>query len=354
MRASRKWPRPRKRPFARRIARRGDIEREHGALSPSRPRKMHGASGAASLQLRQFPASAGNQAFQTGRRRFLSGPMMKGCSRHIGRIKDDASRRRAAIHSASPRFFARPVERIAGKSESLNTPTCWKTWPPGGQRCCLGPRHRHSLSTAIFTTLIPFRAIVKPFRVSFSSCSALSAASLSSTIFGSSRSPGKWLCLFACATAMSMIRRARRLGRRRRHGSCSWPVPASSSGSGIWGTHFVAMLAYQSGFPVAYDLGLTLLSALIAMTLCGVGSIAISNCRGWRPALGGGITGAAIGVMHYVGMAAVRAPAVAVWDWRYVVASAVIGIGDDVVSACDFIVRAVRRRLKNRPMPPAR
>ena len=38
------------------------------------------------------------------------------------------------------------------------------------------------------------------------------------------------------------------------------------------------------------------------------------------------MTGAAIGAMHYVGMAAVRAPAVAMWDWHYVVASAVIGI----------------------------
>ena len=42
--------------------------------------------------------------------------------------------------------------------------------------------------------------------------------------------------------------------------------------------------------------------------------------------IGGAVTGAAIGAMHYVGMAAVRIPAVAIWDWHYVVASAVIGI----------------------------
>ena len=42
--------------------------------------------------------------------------------------------------------------------------------------------------------------------------------------------------------------------------------------------------------------------------------------------IGGAVTGAAIGAMHYVGMAAVRIPAVAIWDRHYVVASAVIGI----------------------------
>src|SRR5665213_3276364 len=60
------------------------------------------------------------------------------------------------------------------------------------------------------------------------------------------------LCLFACATAMSMIRRARGSAQRARY---AWLAGAGVvAGSGIWGTHFVAMLAYQSGFPVAYDL----------------------------------------------------------------------------------------------------
>ena len=32
--------------------------------------------------------------------------------------------------------------------------------------------------------------------------------------------------------------------------------------------------------------------------------------------MGGAVTGAAIGAMHYIGMAAVRAPANAIWDWQ--------------------------------------
>ena len=131
------------------------------------------------------------------------------------------------------------------------------------------------------------------------------------------------LCLFASVTAMGMIWRANLAEGRARF---AWIGAAGIvAGSGIWGTHFVAMLAYQNGFAVAYDPGLTLLSALIAMAICGLG-FAIAIC-GNRPALGGSVTGAAIGAMHYVGMAAVRAPADAVWDWRYVVASIIFGAG---------------------------
>ncbi|MBV9540617.1 MAG: hypothetical protein JO167_05065, partial [Alphaproteobacteria bacterium] len=108
---------------------------------------------------------------------------------------------------------------------------------------------------------------------------------------------------------MSMIWRAQATQGMTRH---VWLAAAGVvAGCGIWGTHFVAMLAYQSGFPVAYDVGLTVLSAVIAMTMCGVGFIvAVSR---FPSAWGGAITGAAIGTMHYVGMAAVRAPADAIW-----------------------------------------
>jgi signal transduction histidine kinase len=130
------------------------------------------------------------------------------------------------------------------------------------------------------------------------------------------------LCLFACFTAMSMIWRA---GAAKTFERRIWIMAAGVvAGCGIWGTHFVAMLAYQAGFPVAYDLGLTILSAVIAMTMCGVGfAIALI---GNRAVLGGALTGAAIGTMHYTGMAAVRVPAEAIWNWNYVAVSVVIGV----------------------------
>jgi signal transduction histidine kinase len=130
------------------------------------------------------------------------------------------------------------------------------------------------------------------------------------------------LCLFACVTAISLLARARASLDRGAH---AWIAAAGFvTGIGIWGTHFVAMLAYRAGFPVSYDPALTVLSALIAVLLCSLGFALALGRSG--PALGGAVAGAAIGGMHYVGMAAVRAPALALWDWPIVAASVVIGV----------------------------
>lgn len=97
------------------------------------------------------------------------------------------------------------------------------------------------------------------------------------------------------------------------------------AGCGIWATHFVAMLAYETGLPVGYDANLTILSALIAIVLSAVGYwIALGRLG---PLVGGGVAGAAIGAMHFVGMAAVRLPADTIWNFQYVIASIVIGVG---------------------------
>ena len=146
------------------------------------------------------------------------------------------------------------------------------------------------------------------------------------------------LCLFACATAISMIMRARGAAPRMR---LFWLFAAGTvAGSGIWGTHFVAMLAFRSGLPVGYDAGPTVLSIIIAVALCSFG-FAVSlkpKCA----ALGGAITGAAISVMHYVGMAAVRIPADAHWDMSFVAASVLIGV---VLSALAMHVTLKSRTL---------
>jgi len=130
------------------------------------------------------------------------------------------------------------------------------------------------------------------------------------------------LCLLACATALSMIARARAAGPGRSR--LIWLGGAGAvAGCGIWATHFVAMLAYRAGLPLGFDTGLTILSAVIAMALCALGFVAALRLSG---ALGGAVTGAAIAGMHYTGMAAVRLPAHAVWNFGFVFASVVIGV----------------------------
>lgn len=59
------------------------------------------------------------------------------------------------------------------------------------------------------------------------------------------------LYLFACATAMTVIARGRAVAGFARS---AWSLAAGVvAGWGIWGLHFVAMLAYRPGLPVAYD-----------------------------------------------------------------------------------------------------
>jgi NO-binding membrane sensor protein with MHYT domain len=120
------------------------------------------------------------------------------------------------------------------------------------------------------------------------------------------------LCGLACATALSMIARARAVtALRARYG---WLAGAGAvAGCGIWATHFVAMLAFHAGVPMAFNPGLTILSAVIAMSLCGLGfALSISRAGG---AVGGMVTGAAISAMHYTGMAAPAARIARIMFW---------------------------------------
>src|SRR5256885_1729669 len=77
------------------------------------------------------------------------------------------------------------------------------------------------------------------------------------------------LCMFACWTAMSLLARAHVGAKLSRN---LWVAAAAAVfGSGIWATHFVAMLAYTPGFPVSYGIALTSLSIVIAAVLSAAG-----------------------------------------------------------------------------------
>ena len=109
------------------------------------------------------------------------------------------------------------------------------------------------------------------------------------------------------------------------------------------------MLAYDSGFPTAYDPTLTLASLVIAIGVTTTGYLIAAEAR--RPAAADiastpSVGTAAcslqartpvsppaapwwalgIGMMHYTGMAAVIVPGVIEWDTPYVVASVLLGM----------------------------
>ncbi|MDP3801404.1 ATP-binding protein [Brevundimonas sp.] len=102
------------------------------------------------------------------------------------------------------------------------------------------------------------------------------------------------------------------------------------AGSGIWTTHFVAMLAFKTGLPTGYaalptmgSLGVAVLSTTLGFA---VGSAAVAEGRRPAAAIGGGVlVGLGITFMHYVGMSGYRTTGVLQWDMAYVWASVLIG-----------------------------
>src|SRR6185436_2928400 len=105
------------------------------------------------------------------------------------------------------------------------------------------------------------------------------------------------ICLLASYTAFSMMKRL--YGTRSRY---PWVIAAAVvTGCGSWAAQAIALLAFQPGVTVGYNVGLTVLSGLIAVAGAGVGFWVARSTE--RMALGGAIVGFAIGAMHYAGMA---------------------------------------------------
>jgi methyl-accepting chemotaxis protein len=133
------------------------------------------------------------------------------------------------------------------------------------------------------------------------------------------------VCFLSSLTAITLFYRARSTAGR---ASAMWIAAAGvATGCGIWATHFLAMLAYQPGIPIAYDVNLTVLS-LVAAALVTTGGLAVAVIFPvrWGAPLGGGIIGAGVACMHYLGMAAVELPGHVEWDVPLVIASIVLGM----------------------------
>ncbi|MGJ4932122.1 ATP-binding protein [Bradyrhizobium sp. HKCCYLS2038] len=142
----------------------------------------------------------------------------------------------------------------------------------------------------------------------------------------------KWLvllaacvCLLTSLAAVNMLQRARVTdGDARR----TWlAIAGIVTGGGVWSTHFIAMLAYTPGFPIRYDLLMTVMSLVAAAVTTTAGfAAAVLGRHRQRAAIGGAMVGLGIAVMHYMGMASLRIPAVIVWMPDLVTASVLLGM----------------------------
>jgi NO-binding membrane sensor protein with MHYT domain len=80
-------------------------------------------------------------------------------------------------------------------------------------------------------------------------------------------------------------------------------------GTGIWVMHFIGMLGFTvPGIEIRYHVGLTLFSALIAIAVVGVGTflVGFGGSRAIVVLPAGFITGLGVAAMHYTGMAAME------------------------------------------------
>jgi NO-binding membrane sensor protein with MHYT domain/nitrogen-specific signal transduction histidine kinase len=133
------------------------------------------------------------------------------------------------------------------------------------------------------------------------------------------------VCFLASVTAINLFQRARSTQNGVR---AAWLFTAgAATGCGIWGTHFIAMLAYEPGVTTAYNIGLTLLSLLMAGAVTGTGlSVAVYWANRWSAMIGGGIVGAGIACMHYLGMWALEVPGRVTWWLDRVTVSIALGM----------------------------
>jgi signal transduction histidine kinase/NO-binding membrane sensor protein with MHYT domain/ActR/RegA family two-component response regulator len=150
------------------------------------------------------------------------------------------------------------------------------------------------------------------------------------------------ICVTACASAFGFQARSQLASGGLRG---AWLVLTGMvAGSGVWATHFLAMLAYQPSLKIAYDLPETLASLVAAVVGMGLGFALLSwRSRKGMDLVGGALTGASIAVMHYMGMDAIRTAAEVQWDFRYVIASlAVTAIGGMAAFAISRQARGYR------------
>ncbi|MCJ8053035.1 EAL domain-containing protein [Shinella curvata] len=128
------------------------------------------------------------------------------------------------------------------------------------------------------------------------------------------------ICFLSCYVAVTLTQRA--LVAKGTARTLWLGAAGTSSGFGIWATHFIAMLAYDPGMTMGFDMEPTLISLGVAIGVTTLG-LAVATYVGGRSAVvaGGMLLGAGVTSMHYIGMSALELPGVLTWDWPYVVAS---------------------------------
>jgi PAS domain S-box-containing protein len=129
------------------------------------------------------------------------------------------------------------------------------------------------------------------------------------------------LYLVACTGAF-LVLEMQRHGRR----PVRWLLLAGVlAGAGAWVLHFLAMLAYDPGLPMGFNLALTLISAVIGVAGGWAAfALAATKADALRCTMAGAVFALGIAGLHYIGMAGIEMAAARSWDFTLVAASFLI------------------------------
>jgi len=123
---------------------------------------------------------------------------------------------------------------------------------------------------------------------------------------------------FAAYTALDFAARVSESGVRTVRSKVWLAGGACAMGTGIWGMHFIAMLAFRLPIPVHYGLPMTLFSLSVAILISGFALALVTRgtLPGRRLLAGGLVLGLGVVTMHYTGMSAMRMDAVMLYEPR--------------------------------------
>jgi diguanylate cyclase (GGDEF)-like protein len=142
--------------------------------------------------------------------------------------------------------------------------------------------------------------------------------------------------LVACAAGFAVLDMAERVSHVENPAAqrvWRW-VGACCLAGGIWAMHFISMLAFQAPIEIHYELPITLISLLIALTasLLTMNTLSQVHLRLWQYLQASVWMGLGISAMHYVGMAAIRSNATAYYQPILFGLSIVLAIGASLVA----------------------
>ncbi|WP_282937871.1 bifunctional diguanylate cyclase/phosphodiesterase [Paenibacillus sp. RC67] len=150
--------------------------------------------------------------------------------------------------------------------------------------------------------------------------------------------------IIAVLASYSALNLAGKISRARGKSRYVWLLTGSCvMGCGIWSMHFVGMLAFHMELSVHYDVPTTLLSALASILSSFIAfRVTMETLTNkWRLGIGGVVMGSGIIVMHFSGMAAMRASIALTYDPYICAASVVIALAASFAAL--YLFRQFRR-----------